>query len=161
MAAKIKRARVNPKPSVAQPSKIIIMAFIAVFMPKTARTLQHGNASQTRRRCTWVAMSSDSKDTSKKRGLFGRIKEAVLRPIVTVPGGGIGGALIECVFCKGSGMCDCDGCNGSGKDAMGPCLMCDGKTRLECTVCSGVGTVDRVRRGGTDDKNEYTLKKKI
>lgn len=95
-----------------------------------------------------------------KKGLFARMKENILRPLVTVPGGGQGGDLLECVFCKGKGVNDCDGCQGSGKDAMGTCFMCEGKTYLTCTVCEGVGTVDRIRRGGTDDRNEFTIKKK-
>lgn len=97
----------------------------------------------------------------KKKGLFGKLKEQLWKPIVTVPGGGGRGDLLECVFCKGTGECDCDACKGSGKDALGTCLMCDGKTRLTCTVCSGIGAVDRIRRGGTDDRNTYTTKEKI
>lgn len=34
------------------------------------------------------------------------------------------------------------------------------RKRVECHVCSGVGLVDRVRRGGTDDRNEYVPKRK-
>lgn len=95
-----------------------------------------------------------------KTGLFGRIRNSILKPLVSVPGGGKGKDLFECVFCKGSGFCDCDACRGTGKDAMGTCLMCSGKTSLMCTVCSGIGTVDLIRRGGTDDSNQYITKKK-
>lgn len=96
----------------------------------------------------------------KKKGFFGRLTENILRPIVTVPGGGKGGDLLDCVFCKGSGVRDCDACKGTGKDALGMCFMCEGKTQLKCAVCNGVGKVDRIRRGGTDDRNEYTVKKR-
>jgi len=27
-----------------------------------------------------------------------------------------------------------------------------------CAVCSGIGKVDIIRRGGTDDRNEFTKK---
>lgn len=95
-----------------------------------------------------------------KKGLFGRLKDSVLKTLVTVPGGGTANSeLIECVFCTGSGICNCDACKGTGKDALGTCLMCDGKTHLTCTVCCGVGTVDRIRRGGTDDRKEFVVKK--
>lgn len=95
-----------------------------------------------------------------KKGFFGKLRENLLRPIVTVPGSGGKGDLLECIFCKGSGINECDACKGSGKDALGQCLMCDGKTSLTCTVCNGVGMVDRIRRGGTDDRNEYVIKGK-
>lgn len=94
-----------------------------------------------------------------KKGLFGRLSNTFLRPLVAVPGGGKDGELFECVFCKGSGVCDCDACRGTGKDALGTCLMCDGKMSLTCTVCSGVGTVDCIRRGGTDDNNDFLTRK--
>lgn len=107
-----------------------------------------------------ITASAGADDKGDKKGLFSRLKESILRPIVTVPGGGQGGDLLECTFCKGAGRNDCDACRGSGKDALGTCMMCDGKTSLTCTVCEGVGTVDRIRRGGTDDSNEYTVRKK-
>lgn len=103
-------------------------------------------------------MAADQK--GKGKGFFGKLKETIMRPIVTVPGGGQGGDLLECVFCKGSGINDCDACKGSGKDALGTCFMCEGKTSIKCTVCEGVGTVDRIRRGGTDDRNEYVVNRK-
>lgn len=96
-----------------------------------------------------------------KKGLFGKLREQLWKPFVAVPGSGGRGDLLECVFCSGSGTCDCDACKGTGKDALGTCFMCSGKTTLTCTVCSGVGAVDNVRRGGTDDKNNYTKKQKI
>ncbi|PXF47443.1 hypothetical protein BWQ96_02774 [Gracilariopsis chorda] len=99
-------------------------------------------------------------NNAENKGFFRKLKDTILRPIVTVPGGGDGRELIDCVFCKGSGFCDCDACKGSGKDALGTCFMCEGKTYIKCTVCQGVGTVDRIRRGGTDDKNEFVVKKK-
>lgn len=105
-----------------------------------------------------ILSAADNGKRKPKKGLFGRLKDSILRPIVTVPGGGKGGDLMECVFCKGSGYNDCDACKGSGKDSLGTCLMCGGKTYLECTVCRGVGTVDRIRRGGTDDSNQYVSK---
>lgn len=109
-----------------------------------------------------MACEKVSKKTSSdsSKGLFGRFKDAIMKPIVTVPGGGTGDDLLECIFCKGSGFNDCDACRGSGKDALGTCMMCDGKCYLKCTVCSGVGAVDRIRRGGTDDQNEYIIKRK-
>lgn len=97
----------------------------------------------------------------KKKGLFGKLKEQLFKPLVTVPGGGGRGDLLNCVFCSGTGTCDCDACKGTGKDVLGTCMMCDGKTSLTCTVCNGVGAVDRIRRGGTDDSNEYMTKEKI
>lgn len=106
------------------------------------------------------AADGPSKNSKESKGLFGRMKDAVLRKIVTVPGGGKGGDLISCVFCKGTGFNDCDACKGTGKDSLGTCLMCDGKTYLECTVCRGVGMVDRIRRGGTDDAGEYIVSRK-
>lgn len=95
---------------------------------------------------------------STKKGLFGKLRDAVLRPIVSVPGAQGNGELLDCVFCEASGYQSCTGCNGSGKDALGRCLMCEGAGNLKCNVCSGVGIVDRIRRGGTDDKNEYVVK---
>lgn len=97
----------------------------------------------------------------KKKGFLGKLKEQLWKPLVTVPGGGGKGELLECVFCKGTGSCDCDACKGTGKDTLGVCMMCDGKTSLTCAVCNGVGAVDRIRRGGTDDRNTYTTKEKI
>lgn len=90
-----------------------------------------------------------------RSGLFGKMRDALLRPIVTVPGSGAKGALVDCPFCKTTGKNDCTGCRGTGSDPMGKCLMCDGKKKLTCTVCDGVGLVDRIRRGGTDGKGEY------
>jgi hypothetical protein len=94
------------------------------------------------------------------KGLFGRLRDAILKPIVAVPGSGAEGSLVKCPFCQ-TGTQDCDGCKGSGKDAMGVCLMCSGKGQLKCAVCEGVGMVDRVRRGGTDDRNQYLGKGKL
>lgn len=91
-------------------------------------------------------------------GFFKKMRDAVLRPVVMVPGSGGSGELLDCVFCKGCGTRDCSGCKGNGKDALGTCIMCDGAGVLSCDVCSGVGLVDKVRRGGTDDRNEYTIK---
>lgn len=117
------------------------------------------SVKELRRQIQSAANSGGKK--GEKKGLFGRLKDAVLRPIVTVAGGsGSNYELVDCVFCKGSGFNDCDACKGSGKDSLGTCLMCGGKTYLECTVCRGVGTVDRVRRGGTDDSGQYLLKNK-
>ncbi|KAJ8907566.1 hypothetical protein NDN08_007677 [Rhodosorus marinus] len=65
--------------------------------------------------------------------------------------------LEDCPFCEG-GTRGCDACKGKGKDGLGQCLMCDGKGALLCAVCSGIGKVDIIRRGGTDDRNEYTKK---
>lgn len=93
-----------------------------------------------------------------KKGFFAKLKQSVLRPLVSVPGSGGSGKLLECVFCTGTGKCDCDACKGTGKDALGTCLMCDGRTVLTCTVCNGIGAVDRIRRGGTDDGNQYFKK---
>lgn len=93
-------------------------------------------------------------------GLFEKLKKAVLSPLVSVPGSGAKGDVIDCVFCNGTGVNDCTGCNGEGVDALGTCMMCNGKTYLTCTVCSGVGTVDKIRRGGTDDNNQYTANRK-
>lgn len=116
--------------------------------------------SQTNKRiCSKQHVIQWKMSANKGKGFFGKLKETILRPVVTVPGGGTGGDLLECVFCKGSGVCDCDACQGTGKDSLGECLMCQGKNTLTCTVCSGIGTVDRIRRGGTDDRNEYTIKK--
>lgn len=97
------------------------------------------------------------------KGLFGKLKDDLLRRIVTVPGGGgdPDKELIECVFCEGVGKIECDGCNGTGIDVLGStCLMCDGKKVLTCPVCNGVGMVDRVRRGGTDDEKQFVVKGK-
>jgi hypothetical protein len=94
-----------------------------------------------------------------KDGFFGQLRKRILRPLVTVPGSGARGDLVDCVFCGTTGKNDCTGCNGTGKDPLGSCLMCDGKTKLTCTVCNGVGLVDRIRRGGTDDKGEFLAKK--
>lgn len=91
------------------------------------------------------------------RGLFKKLRDAFLRPVVSVPGSGGSGELLDCVFCTATGTRDCSGCKGSGKDALGRCIMCDGAGALSCDVCSGVGLVDRVRRGGTDDRSEYTV----
>mmetsp|Transcript_5682 Transcript_5682/g.8008 ORF Transcript_5682/g.8008 Transcript_5682/m.8008 type:complete len:141 (+) Transcript_5682:111-533(+) len=66
-------------------------------------------------------------------------------------------SLEDCPFCEG-GTRPCDACKGKGTDALGTCLMCDGKRELLCAVCSGIGKVDVIRRGGTDDRNEYTKK---
>mmetsp|Transcript_24624 Transcript_24624/g.97250 ORF Transcript_24624/g.97250 Transcript_24624/m.97250 type:complete len:142 (-) Transcript_24624:922-1347(-) len=66
-------------------------------------------------------------------------------------------SLEDCPFCNG-GTRECDACKGSGKDKLGTCLMCDGKASLMCAVCSGIGKVDIIRRGGTDDRNEFTKK---
>lgn len=96
-----------------------------------------------------------------KKGFLNKLREKIWKPIVTVPGSGGRGDLLECVFCDGTGACDCDACQGSGKDALGTCFMCNGKTTLTCTVCSGIGVVDRIRRGGTDGRNKYTVKRKI
>lgn len=98
---------------------------------------------------------------SKEKGFFGKLKESILRPIVSVPGSKPNAKIYECVFCKGSGVCNCDACKGSGKDTLGTCLMCGGKTSLTCTVCLGVGMVDIIRRGGTDDSNTFIKKKQI
>lgn len=73
-------------------------------------------------------------------------------------GGGREGDLVDCVFCIGNGYNDCDACKGSGRDSLDTCLMCSGKTYLECTVCRGVGTVDRIRRGETDDSGQFVSK---
>lgn len=122
------------------------------------KVISGGSEKAVRHQIICAAGKADKgKRKPAPKGLFGRLKEALLRPIVTVPGSG-GGDLVGCVFCKGSGFNDCDGCKGSGKDSLGTCLMCGGKTYLECTVCRGVGTVDRVRRGGTDDSNQYVVK---
>lgn len=94
-----------------------------------------------------------------KPGLFGKMRDALLRPIVTVPGSGAKGDLVDCPFCETSGKNDCSGCRGTGNDPMGKCLMCDGKKKLTCTVCDGVGLVDRIRRGGTDGKGQYLGKR--
>lgn len=97
----------------------------------------------------------------QKGGFFNRLKDQILRPLIEVPGsGGKEGQWYDCVFCEGTGVIDCDACNGTGRDALGVCLMCKGKTTLTCLVCNGSGVVDRVRRGGTDDNNQYTKKKK-
>lgn len=108
---------------------------------------------------TVVSMSKD-KDGQQK-GFFGKIKESIMRPLVSVPGGSSKSAdLLECVFCSGKGRCDCDACKGSGKDSLGTCFMCNGKTSLTCTVCNGFGAVDRIRRGGTDDSSSFFKKDK-
>jgi hypothetical protein len=93
------------------------------------------------------------------QGIFGRIRNAILRPFVAVPGSGGQGAVVKCPFCE-AGTQGCTGCNGTGKDAVGVCLMCEGVGQVTCAVCEGVGMVDRVRRGGTDDRNEYLGKAK-
>lgn len=92
------------------------------------------------------------------KGLLGRLREGILKPLVTVPGSGAKGDLLDCPFCT-KGKNECTGCKGTGKDPLGTCLMCDGKTKLTCTVCDGVGMVDRIRRGGTDGRGEYLGKK--
>lgn len=89
------------------------------------------------------------------------VRERLLRPLVSVPGSEGKGAMLECVFCKGGGVHGCDACKGGGRDALGVCLMCGGAGSLKCSVCSGVGVVDRIRRGGTDDKAQYLDKKKM
>lgn len=106
-----------------------------------------------------VPLCMCAKSSKSKPGLFGRLRDTILRPIVTVPGSGAQGSLVDCPFCKTTGKNDCTGCKGTGKDPMGTCLMCDGKKMLTCTVCDGVGVVDRVRRGGTDGKGEYLGRK--
>lgn len=97
-------------------------------------------------------------EPEKKRGFFTNFRDAILRPIITVPGAAGRGDLMECVFCDGTGERECDACHGTGQDVFGTCIMCDGKGKLTCDVCSGVGLVDRVRRGGTDDKNDWVMK---
>lgn len=94
----------------------------------------------------------------KKGGFLKNLRDTILRPMVTVPGAEGRGELMDCVFCTGEGKRDCDGCSGTGLDFLGKCLMCDGKKKLVCDVCSGVGIVDRVRRGGTDDENDWVMK---
>lgn len=93
-------------------------------------------------------------------GPFRKLRDAILRPIVSVPGSNSNNDLIDCVFCEGTGRLDCDACNGTGKDALGVCMVCDGKGTLECHVCNGVGLVDRVRVGGTDDNRDWAVKNK-
>jgi hypothetical protein len=130
----------------------------------------------------------------KPKSLFGKLREAFLRPLVTVPGrcvhvlslprqlenyfltrflvnvclltscylsfivlfiSGGKGDLLDCPFCETTGKRDCEGCRGMGTDTLGTCLMCDGKKSLTCSVCEGMGMVDRIRRGGTDDRAEF------
>lgn len=132
-----------------------VSAFVSTHVGKleTVRNKQR-SANQCRRRQVVVA-------AAKGPGFFGKIRESILKPIVAVPGSQGTGALYDCVFCEASGFQKCDGCQGSGTDSLGKCLMCNGKGSLKCTVCKGVGVVDRIRRGGTDDKNEYLAKKKF
>lgn len=97
----------------------------------------------------------------KKRGGFlGTLRDAVLRPLVAVPGSQASGArVVGCPFCT-NGRCDCTGCGGSKVDPLGGgCIMCGAVGSLTCTVCNGVGAVDRVRRGGTDGRNQWTKKR--
>lgn len=96
----------------------------------------------------------------KKKGFLGNLRDAVLRPLVAVPGSQATGAgVVGCPFCT-DGRCDCTGCGGKMVDPLGgACIMCDARGSLTCTVCNGVGVVDRVRRGGTDGRNEWTKKR--
>lgn len=92
-------------------------------------------------------MAAEDPAPKSGRGLFGRLRDTVLRPIVTVKGSGASGDLIDCPFCSKSerkGKNACSGCRGTGKDTLGTCLMCDGNAFLTCTVCDGVALVDRV-----------------
>lgn len=133
-----------------------VSGFAGTQLHGVAQGYQAARLSPRRGTIRVVSMSDDE----SKKGFFGKLKERIMRPIVTVPGGGGTGDLLECVFCSGSGKCDCDACKGSGRDARGTCLMCNGKTKLTCTVCNGFGAVDRIRRGGTDDRNTYFSKNK-
>lgn len=96
----------------------------------------------------------------KKKGFLGNLRDALLRPLVAVPGSQASGAgVVGCPFCT-DGLCDCTGCGGNKVDPLGgACIMCDARGALTCTVCNGVGVVDRVRRGGTDGRNEWTKKR--
>lgn len=146
------------------------MAFVTTFPARAAVQVQSGKHKcglwTNNHRPVVVApltmKGSGNGPESNNKGLFAKLKEDLLRRIVTVPGGGDPDKeLIECVFCDGSGQIDCDGCNGTGIDVLGStCLMCDGKKHLTCPVCNGVGMVDRVRRGGTDDRKEFVVKQK-
>lgn len=106
------------------------------------------------------ATTPPSEPPKQKRTFFGGLREAVLRPLVATPGSQASGSrVVDCPFCS-FGRCDCTGCGASGTDAIGEkCIMCDAKGSLVCTVCNGMGVVDRVRRGGTDIKNEWTKKR--
>lgn len=96
----------------------------------------------------------------KKKGFLGNLRDAVLRPLIAVPGSQASGTgVVGCPFCS-DGRCDCTGCGGTKVDPLGGgCIMCDARGSLTCTVCNGVGVVDRVRRGGTDGRNEWTKKR--
>lgn len=96
----------------------------------------------------------------KQQGFLGNLRDAVLRPLVAVPGSQASGTgVVGCPFCT-DGRCDCTGCGGSKVDPLGGgCIMCGARGSLTCTVCNGVGVVDRVRRGGTDGRNEWTKKR--
>ena len=123
-------------------------------LPLRLRASGKAICSQRLRQLKW-SMSNE-----KKPGFLSKLRQGILKPIVAVPGSQGQGDVIDCVFCRGSGFQECSGCKGTGKDSLGTCYMCNGKASVKCTVCCGVGAVDRVRRGGTDDKNQYVVKNK-
>lgn len=96
---------------------------MGAFVPGGAPRL----AGATRARAACARMRAGKREEGAGRGLLGKLRDALVRPIVAVPGGAKANAqLLDCVFCKGSGRNECTGCRGSGRDALGKCLMCDG-----------------------------------
>eukprot|EP00171_Calliarthron_tuberculosum_P014230 IDg14230t1 len=123
------RARPPPCRHATHPERrtALATAMTVAFVAHAALPL-----TKTTRVATCVRMGPKRADGSevpaaRPRGLFGKLRDAVLRPIVSVPGSEGRGDLLDCVFCKSTGRNDCEGCAGCGTDALGKCLMCDGR----------------------------------